>query len=226
MDGSLPIAAATGRAGGALIRNHGRLAMRAFAFVAITMIVGFAGGVFYGKIFGSPPQAPQTDAVAGQTDKKAEAKRNPNAIAAAASRRYAEKREMRLFAQDFFSELDDYGCTLEPAALERFSDAARFSMEYRLPDGTDRKLEMSGADYKSFGMNPEAELGLDSVDCRRQGRIYQVGNGAVRVHEERILDAFYRGQTVEIRQTRVVVVGLSEDGDWMIQELTGRARIE
>ena len=200
--------------------------MRAFAFVAIMMIIGFAGGIFYGEFFGPAPEVPQTVAVAGQADKKAGAKRNPNAIAAAASLRYAEKREMRLSAQDFFSELDEYGCTLEPSALERFSDTARFSMEYRLPDGTDRKLEMSGADYKAFGMNPEAELGLDGVDCRRQGRIYQVENGAVRVHEERVLDARYRGQAVEIQQTRVLVVGPSEDGDWMIQELTGRARIE
>ena len=200
--------------------------MRAFAFVAIMMIIGFAGGIFYGEFFSPAPEVPQTVAVAGQADKKAEAKRNPNAIAAAASLRYAEKREMRLSAQDFFSELDEYGCTLEPSALERFSDTARFSMEYRLPDGTDRKLEMSGADYKAFGMNPEAELGLDGVDCRRQGRIYQVENGAVRVHEERVLDARYRGQAVEIQQTRVLVVGPSEDGDWMIQELTGRARIE
>ena len=198
--------------------------MRVFFLIAAMMVLGFFGGLFYAHLVFVPSPLPVRTA----TEDGASPRPPPKPAAAAIARAHHERQRRRRLqeaAEAFLSELDELGCALDPIDREYYSDTAKYSMRYELPDGSDRNLEMTGAQYKAFGVTPVDELNLSALDCDQSGRFFKIDKDSVRVLEHRKFDAIYDGQAVEIEQKRKLVMHQNEDGKWVIQELTGAAAI-
>lgn len=196
--------------------------MRLVLIAIITVIVGAVAGVFYANRFGDP-HPPQT-AVA---EKKAPASTKTSPAASISQARQLEQRRkrMRHEALSFFASLDESGCSLDPMDSELYADDSRYSMRYHMPDGSERVLEMTGADLKAFGLHSEAQLQLNVLECSSQGRYVDAGTEWVRVREQRVLSADRVGMPVQIRQTRSLIVKPGADGRWRIQEIIGTGHV-
>ncbi|MGI9387668.1 MAG: hypothetical protein ACR2OX_09580 [Methyloligellaceae bacterium] len=193
--------------------------MRTFWIVIGMMIVGFMAGLFYAYLPGSSEPSTIVVTVA-EKPKKPDTKRAAASILRAQELR-ARRLSMRNSAEEFFANLEDDECDLDPANLELYADDARYSMRYRLPDGEEKSLELRGKEFKSFGIGTAKELSVSGLQCTTRGRFFQVEDDRVRVHEQRTLEAIYQGDSVEIHQKRTLVVGPNENGDWVIHEITG-----
>lgn len=198
--------------------------MRIALVMTVVMGLGFFGGLFYASLTGGPAPAPipvaapnfsvpdATDAAAAASVLRARQMRD-------------QRRRMRAEAEAFLSELDEAGCTLDPAQYDRYADTGSYSMQFDLPDGGERTFEMTGAQFKGFAVDAAAELKLSNLDCDQSGRYFQVEKDTVRVLEKRRIEARFNGEIVEIQQKRNLVLRQDDDGRWKIQEIKGVARI-
>lgn len=199
--------------------------MRIVLLITVMMGLGFFGGLFYASLTEGPAPAPIP--VAAPDFSIPDAK---DAAAAASVLRARELRDrrrwMRTEAEAFLSELDEAGCTLDPAEYDRYADAGSYSMRFSLPDGSERTFEMTGEQFKGFAVDAAAELKLSNLDCDQTGRYFQIEKDTVRVLEDRRIEARFNGEVVEIKQKRNLVLSQDEDGRWKIQKIKGVARIQ
>ncbi|MCG8544346.1 MAG: hypothetical protein MJE12_09080 [Alphaproteobacteria bacterium] len=196
--------------------------MKKIFLIAAMMVVGFMGGLFYAHLVGPPVTSTAVVTVSEEPAKSEKVISKPAAASISRVQKLRMQRKaMRHSAEQFFAGLDEGECNLDPANLQLYADDARYTMRYRLPDGEEKSFELDAASFKSFGIGAVRELALSGLECSSQGRFYQVEDGRVRVHEQRTLEAMYHGDTVEIRQERTLIIGPSNDGDWVIHEITG-----
>lgn len=199
--------------------------MRIALLISVMMGFGFFGGLFYASLTQGPAPAPIP--VAAPDFSVPDAKDAAAAASILRARQLRDRRRrMRAEAEAFLSELDEAGCTLDPAEYDRYADAGSYSMQFSLPDGSERKFEMTGAQFKGFAVDAAAELKLSNLDCDQSGRFFQIEKDTVRVLENRRIEARYDGQIVEIQQKRNLVLSQDDDGLWKIQEIKGIARIQ
>jgi len=199
--------------------------VRIALLITVMMGLGFFGGLFYASLTQGPAPAPIP--VAAPDFSVPDSKDAAAAASILRARQLRDRRRsMRAEAADFLSELDEAGCTLDPAAHDHYADAGSYSMKFNLPDGSERKFEMTGAQFKGFAVDAAAELKLSNLDCDQSGRYFQVENDTVRVHENRRIEARLNGESVEIQQKRNLVLRQDDDGRWQIQEIKGVARIQ
>ncbi len=199
--------------------------MRIALLITVMMGLGFFGGLFYARLTGGPAPAPIPVAAPDFTEPTSK-----DAAAAASVLRARQlrdrRRRMRAEAEAFLSEMDEAGCTLDPAEYDRYADVGSYSMAFTLPDGSERRFEMTGAQFKGFAVDAAAELKLSNLDCTQSGRFFKVEDDIVRVLEDRRIDARFNGQLVEIQQKRSLVLRQDDDGRWEIQKIEGMARVE
>lgn len=199
--------------------------MRIVLLITVMMGLGFFGGLFYASLTQGPAPAPIP--VAAPDFSVPDAKDAAAAASVLRARQLRDRRRhMRAEAEAFLSELDEAGCTLDPAEYDRYADAGSYSMQFSLPDGSERTFEMTGAQFKGFAVDAAAELKLSNLDCDQSGRYFQIEKDTVRVLENRRIEARYNGQIVEIEQKRNLVLSQDDDGLWKIQEIKGVARIQ
>lgn len=199
--------------------------IRITLLITLMMGLGFFGGLFYASLTQGPAPAPIP--VAAPDFSVPDSRDAAAAASVLRARKLREhRRSMRAEAADFLAELDEAGCTLDPAAHDHYADTGSYSMKFNLPDGTERKFEMTGAQFKGFAVDAAAELKLSNLDCDQSGRYFQVENDTVRVLEDRRIEARLNGEIVEIKQRRNLVLGQDDDGRWQIQEIKGVARIQ
>ena len=205
--------------------------MREFALIIGLMLAGAIAGITYAYLSETPlPREPAAVAAAPEAAvkrKRAAARSKPGNKRPQVSRaqRRATVRRLRAGAERFFARLDSLGCSLDPANSDLIVDAARYSMSYRLLDGSRKTLEMSGAEYKAFGLQPSRELNLTELQCTTQGRFYKVENTFVRVREQRSLAAKQDGRTVSLQLDRTILVGPDAAGQWVIHEIAGKGTL-
>lgn len=213
--------------------------MRAFGFIVCMILLGFLGGAIYGRYFDSGPSVDRSASVSEASKKKlarkkarrkktrraGTARRKPREKQLTPAERAAAARKLNAGAKRFIAEIDAMGCALDPADPDLLMDGARYSMKYRLADGSQKTLEMSGTEYKAFGLEPAHELGLTALECANQGRSFKVDDKVVRVGETRNFTADQQGQPVKIRLDRILLVGPNASGNWVIHEISGRGVI-
>ncbi len=199
--------------------------MRIALIVTVMMGLGFFGGLFYASLTQGPAPAPIP--VAAPDFSVPDAKDAAAAASVLRARQLRDRRRgMRAEAEAFLSELDEAGCTLDPTQFDRYADSGSYSMKFNLPDGSERKFEMTGEQFKGFAVDAAAELKLSNLDCDQSGRFFQIEKDTVRVLENRRIEARLNGKIVEIQQKRNLVLTQNDDGDWQIQEIKGVARIQ
>lgn len=199
--------------------------MRIALLITVMMGLGFFGGLFYASLTKGP--APVPVPVAAPDFSVPDAKDAAAAASVLRARQLRDRhRRMRAEAESFLSELDEAGCTLDPAEYDRYADAGSYSMKFSLPDGNERTFEMTGAQFKGFAVDAAAELKLSNLDCDQSGRYFQIEKDTVRILENRRIEARYKGEIVEIQQKRNLVLSQDDDGLWKIREIKGVARIQ
>lgn len=199
--------------------------MRITLLITVMMGLGFFGGLFYASLTEGPAPAPVP--VAAPDFSVPDAKDAAAAASVLRARQMRDlRRRMRSEAEAFLSELDEAGCTLDPAEYDRYADSGSYSMQFSLPDGSERTFEMTGAQFKGFAVDAAAELKLSNLDCDQSGRYFQIEKDTVRVLENRRIEARFNGKIVEIQQKRNLVLSQDDDGRWKIQEIKGVARIQ
>jgi hypothetical protein len=205
--------------------------MREFALFVGLVLAGAVAGISYAYLSERPlASAPTAVAEAPEPAAKrkrsaAKSKRQKKRMQVTRAQRRATVRKLRAGAERFFARLDSLGCSLDPANSDLIVDAARYSMAYRLIDGSQKTLEMTGAEYKAFGLQPSRELNLYELECTTQGRFYKVVRSFVRVHEQRSLRAKQDGKKVSLQLDRTILVGPNAAGVWAIHEIAGTGKI-
>ncbi len=205
--------------------------MREFALFIGLMLAGAIAGISYAYLSPSPlPQEPAAvakapDSAAKRKRRAARSRSRKKRQQVSRAQRRATVRKLRAGAEQFFTRLDTLGCSLDPANSDLILDGARYSMSYRLVDGSQKTLEMSGAEYKAFGLQPSRELNLYELECTKQGRFYKVEKSFVRVHEQRSLAAKQDGKKVSIQLDRTILIGPDAAGVWVIHEIAGKGTI-
>ena len=196
--------------------------MRVTLLLAMMMGLGFFGGFFYASLTAGP--APVPVPVAAPDFSVPDAKDAAAAASVLRARQLRDRRRrMQAEAEAFLSELDEAGCTLDPAEYDRYADTGSYSMQFDLPDGSERTFEMTGAQFKGFAVDAAAELKLSNLDCDQSGRYFKVEKDRVRVLEKRRIEARLNGEIVEIQQKRNLILSQDDDGRWKIQEIKGAA---
>lgn len=196
--------------------------MRVTLLLAVMMGLGFFGGLFYASLTAGP--APVPIPIAAPDFSVPDAKDAAAAASVLRARQLRDRRRrMQAEAEAFLSELDDAGCTLDPVEYDRYADTGSYSMQFDLPNGSERKFEMTGAQFKGFAVDAAAELKLSNLDCDQTGRYFQVEKDRVRVLEKRRIEARLNGEIVEIQQKRNLILSQDDDGRWKIQEIKGAA---
>ncbi len=202
--------------------------MREFALFVGLMLAGAVAGVSYSYLSESslPPAstavADARDTAAKKSRSAAKSKRKKKRTQVSRAQRRATERKLRAGAERFFAQLDSFGCSLDPANSDVIVDGARYSMSYQLVDGSRKTLEMSGAEYKAFGLQPARELNLAQLECVTQGRFFKVESSFVRVREKRSLMAKQDGKKVSLQVDRTILVGPNAAGAWVIHEIAGK----
>ena len=205
--------------------------MREFALFVGLVLAGAVAGISYAYFSSGPlPSGPAAVSAAPEPAAKrkrraARSKSRRKSPQITRAQRRATTRKLRAGAKQFFARLDSLGCSLDPANSDLIIDAARYSMTYSLVDGSQKTLQMSGVEYKAFGLQPSRELNLYELECTKQGRFYKVENSFVRVREQRSLAAKQDGRKVSLQLDRTILVGPNAAGVWVIHEIAGKGTI-